>query len=99
MERGRVIVVYQPHTYTRTHDLFDGFISSFNDCDLVIFADIYAAREKNLCGISSKNLADATENGIYVGDFEDISNYLKQNLREDDLLIIMGAGDIINLKI
>jgi len=99
MEMGRVIVVYQPHTYTRTHDLFDGFISSFKDCDLVIFADIYAAREKNLCGISSKNLADATENGIYVGDFDCISDYLKKNLQKDDLLIIMGAGDIINLKV
>lgn len=99
MERGRVIVVYQPHTYTRTHDLFDGFISSFKDCDLVIFADIYAAREKNLCGISSKNLADAMENGVYVGDFDSISDYLRKNLQKDDLLIIMGAGDIINLKI
>ncbi len=99
MEHKRVLVVYQPHTYTRTHDLFDAFSKAFKDCDEVVFADIYAAREKNECGISSKNLADAVENGKYVGDFEAIAEYMKSTLQPDDLLIIMGAGDIINLKI
>lgn len=99
MERSRVLVVYQPHTYTRTHDLFDAFTKAFDDCDEVVFADIYAAREKNECGISSKNLADAIAHGKYVGDFDDIVAYLKGVLKKDDLLIIMGAGDIINLKI
>lgn len=99
MERGRVLVVYQPHTYSRTHDLFDSFATSFKDCDEVIFADIYAAREKNEYGISSKDLADAVENGVYVGDFEAIADYVRNKLREDDLLIIMGAGDIINIKL
>lgn len=99
MERKRVFVIYQPHTYTRTHDLFDAFASSFDDCYEVVFADIYAAREQNLCGISSKNLADAVKNGKYVGDFNAISDYIKTQLTDDDLLIIMGAGDIINIKI
>ena len=99
MERGRVLVVYQPHTYSRTHDLFDSFATAFKDCDEVVFADIYAAREKNKYGISSKDLADAVENGVYVGDFEAIAEYLRGKLQKDDLLIIMGAGDIINLKV
>lgn len=99
LEKSRVIVVYQPHTYTRTHDLFDDFVKAFENCDEVIFADIYAAREKNLFGVTSKHLADAVEKGKYVGDFCAISNYLKATLREDDLLLIMGAGDIINLNI
>ncbi len=99
LEKKRVIVVYQPHTYSRTNDLFNSFVASFNDCDEVIFADIYAAREQNTCGISSKNLADAIPHGKYVGDFNAISGYLKTLLSPDDLLIIMGAGDIINLKI
>ena len=99
LEKKRVIVVYQPHTYTRTHDLFDDFVSAFENCDEVIFADIYAAREKNLFGITSKHLADAVKNGKYVGNFDEISKYLKDMLKEDDLLLIMGAGDIINLKI
>ena len=92
-------MVYQPHTYTRTKDLFDSFSHAFSDCDEVIFADIYAAREKNIYGISSKDLADSVPNGKYIGDFSAISEYLKQELRPDDLLLIMGAGDIINLEI
>lgn len=99
LEKSRVFVVYQPHTYSRTHDLFHAFAASFKDCYEVIFADIYAAREKNTYGISSKNLADAVENGRYVGGFEEIADYVRRTLREDDLLIIMGAGDIINLNI
>ncbi|MBQ7898101.1 MAG: UDP-N-acetylmuramate--L-alanine ligase [Clostridia bacterium] len=99
LERERVIVVYQPHTYTRTHDLFDDFIKAFDNCDEVIFADIYAAREKNLFGITSKDLADKTPRGKYVGDFEKISEYLKNNIKENDLVLIMGAGDIIKLEI
>lgn len=99
LEKARVIVVYQPHTYTRTHDLFNDFVKAFENCDEVIFADIYAAREKNLFGITSKALADATPNGMYVGDFEKISEYLKNNIKENDLILIMGAGDIIKLEI
>ncbi len=99
MTDGRVIAVYQPHTYTRTNDFFKEFTLSFDHCDEVIFADIYAAREKNTCGISSKNLADATKNGKYLGGFDEISKYVRDTVKKDDLVIIMGAGDIINLEI
>lgn len=95
----KVYVVFQPHTYSRTHDLFDDFVKSFDKCDEVIFADIYAARETNEFGITSQDLADATPNGKYIGGFEEISEYYKNKLKEKDLLIIMGAGDIINLEI
>lgn len=99
LEKERVIVVYQPHTYTRTHDLFSDFVKAFDNCDEVIFANIYAAREKNVYGITSKDLADNIPHGKYVGDFENISEYLKNNVKENDLVLIMGAGDIIKLKI
>lgn len=99
LEKSRVFVVYQPHTYSRTHDLFHAFANSFGDCYEVIFADIYAAREKNTYGISSKNLADAVENGKYLGGFEEIADYMRKTLKKDDLLIIMGAGDITKLNI
>ncbi len=95
----RVFVVYQPHTYTRTHDLFDDFALAFDKCHEVVFADIYAAREKNAFGITSKHLADACPSGKYVGDFSAISDYMRGVLTDGDLLIIMGAGDIINLEI
>jgi len=94
-----VYVVYQPHTYTRTHDLFDDFVKAFDGCDEVVFADIYAAREKNLFGITSRDLAEATPNGKHLGGFDEISDYYKSKLQKDDLLIIMGAGDIIKLEI
>ena len=96
---NRIFVVYQPHTFTRTHDLFNSFVSAFEGCDEVVFADIYAAREKNRFGITSLDLANATPNGKYVGDFSRISEYFKEKLSKDDLLIIMGAGDLINLNI
>ncbi len=99
LEKERIVVVYQPHTYTRTHDLFDDFVSAFKDCDEVIFADIYAAREKNRFGITSNELADRVTRGKYVGDFREIEKYIKSTLKEGDLLLIMGAGDIINLDI
>ncbi len=96
---NRIFVVYQPHTYTRTHDLFSDFAKAFDKCDEVVFADIYAAREKNVSGVTSAALAEACENGKYVGDLKSISEYMRAKLQPDDLLIIMGAGDIINLEI
>ena len=98
-EYKNIYVIYQPHTYTRTHDLFDDFTKAFDGCREVIFADIYAAREKNLFGITSEQLAAATPCGKYVGDFERIAEYIKGKLSEGDLLIIMGAGNIINFEI
>lgn len=95
----RIYVVYQPHTFSRTHDLFNDFAKAFDDCDEVVFADIYAAREKNVYGVFSKDLANATPHGKYVGGFEEIAEYYRAKLEKDDLLIIMGAGDIVNLEI
>lgn len=96
---NHVYVVFQPHTYTRTHDLFSDFATSFENCDEVVFADIYAAREKDRFGITSKDLANVVPNGKYVGDFSEIANYIKPKLEEGDLLIIMGAGNIINIDL
>ncbi len=98
-EYRKIYVIFQPHTYSRTHDLFSDFAKAFDKCDEVVFADIYAAREKNVYGITSQDLAKATPKGKYVGDFEAISDYYKNKLEKNDLLIIMGAGDIINLEI
>ncbi len=99
LEKDRVIVVYQPHTYSRTHDLLEDFAKSFASCDEVIFADIYAAREKNTYGISSKDLADRIPHSKYLGDFEKIEKYIRDTVKENDLVHIMGAGNIIDIKI
>ena len=98
MGYGKVYCVFQPHTYTRAFKLKDDFAKSFGLCHEVIFADIYAAREKNTGLISSKKLADAvnevSNNARYLGDFETICEYLLKEAKADDVVITMGAGDI-----
>ncbi len=92
--KGRLFCIFQSHTYSRTKGLLDDFITSFGKCDKVIFADIYPARETDTIGMSGSLLADKTENGLYLGDFEHISEYIKNTVREDDIVVVMGAGDV-----
>ena len=94
---NRVFCVFQPHTYSRTKGLFDDLVKSFDSVDKAIIADIYAAREVDNGEISAKMIADAMPNGEYVGDMSAIADYLKQELRCGDLLVVMGAGDIYKL--
>ena len=63
---------------------------------MTLFADIYAARETDDCGVSSKMLADAV-GGIYLPSFEAIADWLKKNCTGNDLIMILGAGNIINI--
>lgn len=97
----RIVVVFQPHTYSRTKALFDDFVKALCAADEIVLADIYAAREKDDLGISSKDLCDAIKNNgkesRYFGSFDEIENYLLQNLSPGDLLITMGAGDIVKV--
>ncbi|MDD4376980.1 MAG: UDP-N-acetylmuramate--L-alanine ligase [Eubacteriales bacterium] len=92
--------IFQPHTYTRTLALFDEFAESFEQADKLVLAEIYAAREKNIHKISSKELADKIKKAhpdkdvIYMEDFEEIADLVRKNTRENDLVITMGAGDI-----
>ena len=94
-------VVFQPHTYTRTKALFDEFVNVLKTADEVVLADIYAAREKNDIGISSNDLCEAIKNNgtsaHYFGSFDEIENFLLQNCSPGDLLITMGAGDIVKV--
>jgi UDP-N-acetylmuramate--alanine ligase len=94
---GAVWCVYQPHTYTRTAELFDEFTRSFDGVN-VIFSDIYAAREVNTTGISSKMLADKVLGSVYIESFEEIAAYLEEKVSDGDTVIVMGAGDIIKLS-
>lgn len=93
--------VFQPHTYTRTKALFPEFTATLANTDHIILADIYAARETDTLGISSKDLADALkENGAdahYFSSFEMIENFCRENCKKGDLLITMGAGDVVNI--
>ncbi|WP_419025177.1 UDP-N-acetylmuramate--L-alanine ligase [Emergencia sp.] len=97
---NRLWCLFQPHTYTRTLALFDDFAEAFAEADILILAEIYAAREKNIYKISSKELAEEIKRVhpdkkvYYMDTFEEIANYVKKNAEKDDLVITMGAGDI-----
>ncbi|MBQ7820845.1 MAG: UDP-N-acetylmuramate--L-alanine ligase, partial [Clostridia bacterium] len=90
---GDIWCVFQPHTFTRTFSLFDEFTKCFDGVK-TIFADIYAAREVNISGVSSKDLAEKVKDSIYLESFEKIAEYLKEQVKNGDIIIIMGAGDI-----
>ncbi len=91
----RVLCAYQPHTYSRTAKLFDDFVEAFDFADRVYFADIYAAREQNVFGISSQDLAEHIGSAAeYCGSFSCVAESLKRDAKEGDLVIVMGAGDI-----
>lgn len=98
MEHNKIWVVFQPHTYSRTNALFNQFIEALTPFDNIIITDIYAAREKNTIGISSKSLADKIKNARYISDFSEISEHLKANVSENDIVITMGAGTITDLS-
>lgn len=94
-------VVFQPHTYTRTRAFLDEFAESLSLADEVILADIYAARETDNLGISSRDIADRIEKmGVkvhYIPSFEEIETFILENCIHGDLLITMGAGDIVKV--
>lgn len=92
--KKRIISVFQPHTYSRLHDLYDSFVAAFENADIKVFADVFSAREINVYGISSQMLADSVENGIYIDSFDGIAEYIKATAKEGDIVLFMGAGDI-----
>ncbi len=93
--------VFQPHTYTRTKALFNDFAKALSLADHVVLADIYAARETDTLGISSKLLMEEIKklgcDSYYFPSFDQIENFLLQNLEPNDLLITMGAGDVVKI--
>jgi UDP-N-acetylmuramate--alanine ligase len=96
---GRILVAFQPHRYSRTENLFDEFTRAFNNADQLFLADIYAAGEKPIPGISSQHLADAIaqhghHNVKYAPDRAAMSAELARSARPGDVVIALGAGDI-----
>ena len=99
--QNRIICVFQPHTYTRTKAFLKEFAQALSAADLIILADIYAAREQNTIGISSQDLQQELQNlGCechYFPSFDEIENFLLKKCMNGDLLITMGAGDIVQV--
>lgn len=94
-------VVFQPHTYSRTKNLLVDFASSLSYFDHIILTDIYAAREVNTYDISSLDLANKLrESGKtveYISNFEDIIEFLKQNVKPFDIILTLGAGTVTQI--
>ncbi len=90
----RIILAFQPHTYTRTHAFFDEFVEQLKRADVCVLAEIYAARERNLIGISSKDLAEQIPGSVYCETLPQVTAYLRENIREGDIVLTVGAGDI-----
>lgn len=97
----KIWCVFQPHTYTRTKLFLKDFANVLSMADYVVLADIYAAREKNTGEISSKDLMAELQklgtNVSYFPSFDEIEQFLLQNCSNGDLLITMGAGDIVKV--
>ncbi len=95
----RTVVAFQPHRYTRTHDLLQEFVSSFNDADVLFLTGIYAAGEDPIPGVSGQGLAEAVSahghrDVTYVDRRADLPAAIAPRLKEGDLVITLGAGDI-----
>ncbi len=97
----RIVCVFQPHTYSRTKAFLKEFAAALSSADIVVLADVYAARETDTLGISSKDLQNALEklgtNVWYFPSFPEIEKFLQKKCINGDLLITMGAGDIVNI--
>ena len=97
----RLVLVFQPHTYTRTQAFLHEFADILSQADVLVLADIYAAREKNTIGISSKDLLALVQSkgceSYYFPSFEEIEKFLLKNCMNGDLLITMGAGNVVEI--
>ena len=90
----RIVLAFQPHTYTRTHALFNDFVEELSKADVLVLAEIYAARERNTIGISSAHLAEKIPGSTYCETLPEVTEFLRKTVREGDVVLTMGAGDI-----
>jgi len=97
--KGRLIVVFQPHRYTRTRALFKEFLGAFGDADVLILTDIYAASEREIEGVHASKLYEGIRNGghgnvTYVSNFDAIVDRLHEIAKPGDVIITQGAGNV-----
>ncbi|HZT59414.1 MAG TPA: UDP-N-acetylmuramate--L-alanine ligase [Pyrinomonadaceae bacterium] len=95
----RMVVLFQPHRYTRTQDLMEEFARSFNNADALMVTDIYAASEDPIEGVSGESLVEAVrrfghKDARYVGSVEDATQALLNEVHENDMVITLGAGNV-----
>ena len=91
---NRIIMAFQPHTYTRTKALFSEFVEQLGKVDVLVLAEIYAAREQNTIGISSRDLQQKIPGSVYCETLPEVTAYLSSIARPGDVILTVGAGDI-----
>ena len=94
MNYDRVVIAFQPHTYSRTHALFEEFIGELSKADHLVLAEIYAARERNTVGISSRDLQARIPGSVYCKTLPEVTDYLRSIAKPGDVILTVGAGDI-----
>ena len=95
------MLVFQPHTYSRTKAFLDDFAEVLSMADVIVLADIFAAREQNTFGVSSKDILERLtakgKDAHYFPSFEEIEKFLLKKCMNGDLLITMGAGNVVEI--
>jgi UDP-N-acetylmuramate--alanine ligase len=96
LDTGRLFVVFQPHRYTRTKDLFDEFTSAFDNADFLVVTDIYPAGEKPIKGISAEALSKEIKNPnvFYLKEKDEVAGFLSSRVEGGDVVLTLGAGDV-----
>jgi UDP-N-acetylmuramate--alanine ligase len=98
----RLVMVYQPHRYTRTRDLYDDFVAVLSDCDLLLLLEVYPAGEEPIAGADSRSLARSIRqrgqlDPLYAADAREVPTLLADLVNDDDIVVTQGAGDIARL--
>ncbi|MBP6881337.1 MAG: UDP-N-acetylmuramate--L-alanine ligase [Candidatus Pacebacteria bacterium] len=98
----KLTIAFQPHTYTRTKTLFADFAKAFGQADAVVLLPIYAAREQNESGVSSRELSvkalEFSRDARFVESVDAAEQHFRQTLTNQDVLVVMGAGDVVELS-
>ena len=99
----RSVVIFQPHRYSRTHELMDDFVIAFNNADVLYVLDIYAASEQPIEGVTAEILAEnikkfGHKNVSYIGDIDTAVEQVLPNVQPGDLVITLGAGSVTRLS-
>ena len=101
ISNGKVVCVFQPHTYSRTKAFFDEFATCFDGVSAVAYLPIYSAREKPIAGVNSYCLAERAKelgvNALFLPDFVSAKQWVESTVSQDDVLLILGAGDVFEL--
>lgn len=96
-DAGRVLVIFQPHRYSRTQAFLDQFAKALDAADDVTLLEIYAASEKPIPGVTSQLIAEKMEHGIYLPNFIEASERIVEIAKPGDVIMTLGAGDVNSL--